>query len=111
MLLATLSAPDSGPSARVRSLAQARPARYRRASSAQPATLGSIIKPFLLFLAPRRLWITVRQQFVESIPRPMLGFDDQSPTSDCQAHFRSRAEVQAIEEGRRYSQHDRAADL
>src|SRR5208283_1117151 len=98
-------------SARVPAWDQVRPARYHRASSDQLTTHGLVIEPFALFLAARSLRITLSQQLLKRIARPLQWLHDQPATSHRKAHLRSRPQVQDIEERGRYRQHDRAADL
>src|SRR5215813_4096126 len=88
-----------------------RPARFRRASSDPLAAYGLGVDPFAIFLSSRSLEIALHKQFIECIARPWLRFHDQAAAFDSKSDFGSRMQPQDIEQRRRYSQHDRAADF
>src|SRR5258708_38625851 len=99
------------PSARVPVWDQARPARFRRASSDQLATDRLVIEPLMILPSARRFRIALRQQLIERIVRPVLRLHDQPAAPDGQSHLRAWPQVQDIEQLGRHGQHDRAAYL
>jgi hypothetical protein len=58
-----------------------------------------------------RLGIALGQQFVQGVPAPLTGLHDETASVNRNADLGASLQAQGVEQRRRDSQHDRAADF